>query len=242
MGPWLLAVESATATGSVALMRGGDCVASRRGDPARPAAETLLPCIEVLLEEAALRVADLDAYAVSIGPGSFTSLRIGLATVKGLAFGSDRPAVAVPTLAVLAASAPRGEGLEVPMLDARRGEVYAAAYGADVSTPDPCLPLGVYGPEALAAALPPRCRLLGEGAAVCGTALREALGEDVMLLPELAPRAECLGALGVAALERGEGVDPAQLAPWYLRRAQAEVVRTGEAWEAPPGSDPRGGG
>ena len=242
MGPWLLAVESATAIGSVALMRGRDCVASRRGDPARPAAETLLPCIEVLLEEAALRVADLDAYAVSIGPGSFTSLRIGLATVKGLAFGSDCPAVAIPTLGVLAASAPPAEGLQVPMLDARRGEVYAAAYGVDLSAPDACLPLGVYGPEALAAALPPRCCLLGEGAAVCGAALQQALGEGITLLPEMAPRAECLGALGVAALERGEGVDPAQLAPWYLRRAQAEVVRTGEAWEAPPGSDPRGGG
>ncbi|NRA08202.1 MAG: tRNA (adenosine(37)-N6)-threonylcarbamoyltransferase complex dimerization subunit type 1 TsaB [Myxococcales bacterium] len=239
MGPWLLAVESATAIVSVALMRGGDCVASRRGDPARPAAETLLPSIQALLEEAEVRVADLDAYAVSIGPGSFTSLRIGLATVKGLAFGSDRPAVAVPTLAVLAASAPPGEGLPVPMLDARRGEVYAAAYAADASTPDPRLPLGVYGPEALEAALPPQCRLLGEGAAVCGAALREALGEGVTLLPELAPRAECLGALGMAALERGQGTDPALLAPWYLRRAQAEVLRTGEAWEAPPANAPQ---
>ena len=220
-------------------MRGRDCVASRRGDPERPAAETLLPCIQALLEEAALRVVELDAYAVSIGPGSFTSLRIGLATVKGLAFGSDCAAVAIPTLAVLAASAPPGEGLRVPMLDARRGEVYAAAYGEDLSAPDACLPLGVYGPEALAAALPPRCGLLGEGAAVCGAALQEALGAGITLLPELAPRAECLGALGVAALERGEGVDPAQLAPWYLRRAQAEALRTGEAWEAPPGSDPR---
>lgn len=234
MGVWLLAVESATAVTGVALMRGGDCVAARRGETGRPAAETLLPDIQALLAEAELRVTDLDAFAVSIGPGSFTSLRIGLATVKGLAFGSDRPALAVPTLAVLAASAPPYAGLQVPMLDARRGEVYAAAYAAGASAPDPALPLGVYGPEALVAALPPRCCLLGEGAAVCEVALREKLGDGVEMLPELVPSAECLGALGVAGLARGEGVDPAGLAPWYLRRAQAEVVRTGQAWEPPP--------
>lgn len=237
MGTWLLAVESATAIGSVALMRGGDCVAVRRGAPGRPAAETLLPNIQALLAAAGLQVADLDAYAVSIGPGSFTSLRIGLATVKGLAFGSDCLAVAVPTLAVLAASAPEGIGLRVPVLDARRGEVYAAAYAEDDMAPDPVLPLGVYAPEALAAALPPRCRLLGDGAGVCAGALRDKLGEGVEVLPELAPGAEWLGALGVAGLARGEGVAPAGLAPWYLRRAQAEVLRTGQAWEVPPDAD-----
>ena len=236
MGAWLLAVESATGVTAVALMRGDECVATRRAEADRPAAETLLPDIQAVLAEAGLRVADLDAFAVSIGPGSFTGLRIGLATVKGLAFGSHCPAVAVPTLAVLAASAPSGPGLRIPMLDARRGEVYAAAYTAEGSALDAALPLGVYTPEALVAALPPRCRLLGEGASVCGAALREKLGGEVEVLPTLFPSAERLGVLGVAALARGEGVDPAGLAPWYLRRAQAEVVRTGEAWEAPPGS------
>ena len=237
MAAWLLAVECATRATSVALLRGEDCVAARSGEVDRAAAEVLLPDIQALLAEAGVRVADLGAYAVSIGPGSFTSLRIGLATVKGLAFGSDAPAVAVPTLAVLAASSPPASGLRVPMLDAGRGEVYAAAYPAEGSEPDARLPLGVYTVEALAAALPPQCRLLGDGAAVCGAALSESLGAGVEAFPELTPRAERLGALGAAALARGEGVDPAALAPWYLRRAQAEVTRTGEAWEAPQGFD-----
>jgi tRNA threonylcarbamoyladenosine biosynthesis protein TsaB len=165
----------------------------------------------------------VEAFAVSIGPGSFTGLRIGLATLKGLAFGSSRRSVAVPTLEALAQPA-RGAGPVVALLDARRGELYAAGFDGAAAVPE-----GVYTPEALARLLPPRCTLVGEGAQLFGTALRALRGPGVALAPgSLAlPRARHVGALAARVLAAGGGGDAAELAPRYLRRAEAEVRRTG---------------
>ena len=221
--PLLLAIESAVRPG-VALLRGDDLCARRECE--NPAAETLLPAIADLLAQAGVPLADVDAFAISIGPGSFTGLRVGLATLKGLAFGSGRLAVAVPTLAALAADAPAGEGAVVAALDARRGEVYAAAFDPASGSALAWLPEGVYRAAALADALPLPCRVVGEGAAIAADALR-ARGAAVSLHPECAPRAEEVGRLGQALLVRGEGVDPASLVPRYLRRAEAEARRIG---------------
>lgn len=230
----LLAVETATPDTSAALLRDGDLLAEERGAAGRPTAETLLPAVDALLARCAVRLDAVEAFAVSIGPGSFTSLRIGLATVKGLAFGSGRPAVAVPTLRALARTAAPGPGPVVALLDARRGELYAAAFEGDALTPATLLPEGVYGVSALRERLPARCRLTGEGVAVCGTALRAALGPGVVCTPpqDGAARAAHVGVLGARLLAEGAGVDVVRLVPHYLRRAQAEVVRTGRRFES----------
>jgi tRNA threonylcarbamoyladenosine biosynthesis protein TsaB len=235
--PWILAVESATAETSVALLKGAEPVARRRAPVQQPTAETLLPAIDALLSEVGVGLADVEAFAVSIGPGSFTGLRIGLATVKGLAFGTDRPALAVPTLAALSRVAEPGSGPVVAVLDARRDEVYAAGYQG--GAPAAWLPEGVYAAEALAERVPADCRLVGEGVVVVGQALRAALGSGVQLAPPPRGAADAaqVGALGAELLARGAGVDPAELVPRYVRRAQAEVVRTGERYETePPGA------
>jgi tRNA threonylcarbamoyladenosine biosynthesis protein TsaB len=220
----------------VALLRGQDLVDEILAS-AGPAAETLLPAVDRLLDRAGVALGELDAFAISIGPGSFTSLRVGIATVKGLAFGSDLPIAPVSTLAALACAAGPADQLVVPMLDARRGEFYAAAY-AGASRQEVVLPEGVYTPEALCARIRPPCVLVGEGAALCGEAIAAALGEGVVLLPppEGNASARHVGALGVEQLARGSWVLAAQLAPHYLRRAEAEVKRTGERFEPAPGS------
>jgi tRNA threonylcarbamoyladenosine biosynthesis protein TsaB len=240
-GPLLLAVESATPATSVALLRGDTVLAEVCRAADRPTAESLLPAIDVLLREADEALADVEAFAVSIGPGSFTSLRIGLATVKGLAFGTGRPAVAVSTLAALARRAPPGPGPVVAMLDARRGEVYAASFEDEAAEPAAPRLEGVFGASELAAQLRAPCRLVGEGVGICGEALRRALGSGVVLVPPPRgePRAAEVGALGAALLAKGAAVDPAELVPRYLRRAQAEVLRTGQAFEPAPAM-PRG--
>jgi tRNA threonylcarbamoyladenosine biosynthesis protein TsaB len=232
-GPLLLAVESATPATSVALLRGDAVLAEVRRASDRPTAESLLPAVDALLREAGAALADVEAFAVSIGPGSFTGLRIGLATVKGLAFGTRRLAVAVPTLAALARRAPPGPGPVVAMLDARRGEVYAASYEGAAAEPAAPRLEGVFGAAELAAQLRSPCRLVGEGVAVCGEALRRALGPGVVLVPPPRgePRAAEVGALGAALLAQGAAVDPAELVPRYQRRAQAEVLRTGQPFE-----------
>ena len=238
----LLAVETATPDTSAALLRDGDLIAEERGAAGRPTAETLLPALDALLGRCAASLDAVEAFAVSIGPGSFTSLRIGLATVKGLAFGSGRSAVAVPTLRALAHTAPPGSGPVVALLDARRGELYAAAFEGEALTPAALLPEGVYTVASLRERLPAICRLTGEGVAVCGAALRAALGPGVVCVPTQvgAARAAHVGALGARLLAEGAGVDAARLVPHYLRRAEAEVVRTGRRFES-AGDRPDGG-
>jgi tRNA threonylcarbamoyladenosine biosynthesis protein TsaB len=116
------------------------------------------------------------------------------------------------------------------VLDARRGEVYAAAFEGEAGArPAAWLPEGVYGAAELARRCPAPCRVVGEGVALCAQALRQALGARVALAPPPAgrARARCVGALGARRLARGEAGPAADLVPRYLRRAEAEVRRTG---------------
>jgi tRNA threonylcarbamoyladenosine biosynthesis protein TsaB len=232
--PALLALETATRAVGVALLRGG-CVEAEQDAPAdRPAAETLISAIDAVLARAGIAPRALDAVAVSIGPGSFTGLRVGLSTAKGLAFGRPCPLVPVSTLEALALAAGVGDDPVVAMLDARRGEVYAAAWAVSRDGPQALLAEGVYGAEQLARRLPSACRLVGDGAAVVGAELRARLGDGVRLAPEVRPLARCVGALGIRALAAGGGADAAGLVPRYLRRAQAEVRRAGAPRERRP--------
>lgn len=229
----ILALETATLATSVALLRGEALVAEWTHVDARPHSERLLPAIDALLARAGVALGAVEAFAVSAGPGSFTGLRIGIATVKGLAFGGDRPVAAVPTLAALALGAADGRSPVAALLDARRGEVYAALYAPDGA---PLAPEAVLTPEALAERLPPGTRLVaGEGSGEAAAAVAARLGEKAHVLP--APhgvaRAYAVGVLGARALARGEGVPAARLVPRYVRRAEAEVRRTGARFEDP---------
>ncbi len=236
--PLLLAFETATSRAGVALLRGEDPLDEEAAPLDRPLAETLLPCLDRLLDRSGIALGAVEAFAVSIGPGSFTSLRIGVATLKGLAFGTPLRVAAVPTLAALARSVPGTPDPTVALLDARRGELYAGAYASGGEDALSWLPEGVYTPDELAEALPRACQLVGEGAALCGEWLQERIGPGVRIAQAQAGESlAChVGALGARRLARGEGVDPATLVPRYLRRAEAEVKRTGQRFEEPPRS------
>jgi tRNA threonylcarbamoyladenosine biosynthesis protein TsaB len=229
---WLLGIESATGTASAALWRGGETRDAEAADPEASSAAGLLPAIDRLLRRAGLLPSQLSAWAIAVGPGSFTGLRIGVATLKGLAFGSAAPVAAVSTLAALARGAGPGGEPVVALLDARRGEVYAGAFQRGGERADPLLPEGVYTPEQLIARLPPRCRLVGEGAAMVHDPLVAALGPGVSLAREGALRARPVAELGALLLAQGAGVSAGALVPRYLRRAEAEVRRTGQRFEA----------
>jgi tRNA threonylcarbamoyladenosine biosynthesis protein TsaB len=224
--PLLLAVETATAAPSVALWRADALIGERAADPSRPTAEGLLPAIDALLRDANAVLAAVDGFAVSIGPGSFTGLRIGVATVKGLAFGTGRRAIAVPTLAAIAAHAP-GPAPVAAVLDARRGEVYAA--GFERGRAADWLEQQVIAISALAARLPAGCRVVGDGAALCAEALRD----PAALLPPPYPAttARHVAQIAAGAWSRGEAIPAGELVPRYLRRAEAEVKRTGLRFE-----------
>lgn len=245
--PLVLAVESATAQASVALLRGRDVVGHRTGRSGQHHAETLLPMVDALLAEANLLPAAIEAFAVSIGPGGFTSLRIGLATVKGLAFASARPVVAVPTLAGLAFAAWRAGAVPVdrvcvPVLDARRGEVYLGAYrsgkGALASAAEPSevlevetiLDAGVYSAQAVVETVAEGV-LVGEGVALAAPGLERVAPGRFSRGAALAPDARAIGLLAWPRLLAGEGADAASLVPRYVRRAEAEAQRMDQRFE-----------
>ena len=237
----LLAIETATRLASVALLQGDAVLAEREGGLRDHHAERLLPMIDELLDAAGTPLDRVGAFAVSIGPGGFTSLRIGLATVKGLAFGTGVPVAAVPTLEAIAHSAlaagrcEPGEAI-VALLDARRGELYAGGYRAtgDERLLECVLDDAVVLPDELAVRLRGRVRLVGEGAALLGTEIAAKANEaEVAIDPEptLWPRAASVGRLGRVRLADGGGMAAGALVPRYLRRAQAEEARTAERFE-----------
>jgi tRNA threonylcarbamoyladenosine biosynthesis protein TsaB len=217
----VLAIDTSTRTASVALVRDGDVVARR--DVETPAhSDVLLPAIDALVAGASVRAADIDAFAVGAGPGSFTGLRIGMATAKGLAFAAGRPLWAVSSLAALARDAADdgATGLLVPVRDARRGEIYAGFYVADGertrrtgATMTAVAAERVLAPGDLAAAI----------AAVRGDRDAVVFGDVPALVTRAAPIVPSAVAVARLALagDRSDVVDGG--APVYIRPAEAEI-------------------
>ncbi len=237
--PLLLAIESATATLSVALLRGSELLGEQSSSAAGRHAERLLPMIEQLLADTSVREDEVEAFAVSIGPGSFTSLRVGVATVKGLAFATARRAVPVSTLAALAwgyarEQQPWPEGLPLAaVLDARRDELYTELFEMHRDGPRSLHPSELLTPQALAHRLPDACRVVGEGAALLRRELGESLGPGVEIPADadVPPSARSVGEIAARVLREGGGVDPGDLAPHYVRRADADEKRRSAAVE-----------
>jgi len=249
----VLAVESATAVAEVAVLEGGRLRGEATAPAGRPHAAALLPAAERALHDAGCRLEEVEGFALSIGPGSFTGLRIGLATVKAFALGTDLPVAPVPALAALAWPLRRASEREpaiLACLDARRGELYAAGYrGADEGLL-PWVPEGVWRPGELAdrvagapsAARPERVWLVGEGLEGVQDALREAGIAELRRVPRETgrPRARAVGELGLRILGRGHGRPARDIVPRYLRRAEAEVRRTGQRVEGSSEEEPAG--
>lgn len=235
---WLLAIECATRSASVALLNEGLLTGERISRDRGNHAETLLGLVDDLLGDAPVSLDEIGGFAVSIGPGSFTSLRVGLATVKGLAFASDARVAPISTLAALAWEAAGGLRSDVAAaLDARRGELYGAVFrctgGAEVAI-EPLVSEGLFSIEDFARVVPAGCLAVGSGAELCEAAFeiaREAGGAGVEIRSGVAPTARAVGQLGAALLARGGGVSAAELAPRYLRRAEAEALRLGSEVE-----------
>ena len=132
MSTFILNIETATTNCSVSIAKDGETIVLKEdNDKSYSHAERLHVYIDSALKEVGITGADLSAIAISKGPGSYTGLRIGVSTAKGLCFALDKPLIAVPTLAALAKQAPMDHGVVVAMLDARRMEVYSAIYDSN---------------------------------------------------------------------------------------------------------------
>ena len=221
----LLALETSAERGSVALFDGERLIGEAWLDANERHAASLLVCLDRLLAAQGRGLAEVDRIALAIGPGSFTGLRIGLATALGLTFGTDRLLVPVPTLAALATQA-NAAGRIAPILDARRGEVYAGLYRADGRSlvADSCGSVSDFlarlpGGEPIA--------FLGGGVAVHRAEIVARLGSRAEFLPLASG---CLGAASVGRLglrleAEGHALAPERVELRYLRRAEAETRR-----------------
>ena len=227
----LLAVETSTRTGALALLDAGVVVAESRVNITVTHGERLMAAIDGVLRSAHWQLVDVEAFAVALGPGSFTGLRIGLSTVKGLAFATGRPVVGVPTLDALAWSLPYCAYPVCPILDARKNEVYAAVYRTLDGGLEVLQSARAVAPTALAEDLRDHVDgplvFLGDGVAPFAAVLTDILGGRARLAPAALrlPSAVTVGELGGRILARGETTDPAVLLPLYLRPSEAELAR-----------------
>jgi tRNA threonylcarbamoyladenosine biosynthesis protein TsaB len=217
----VLAVDSAAGGCAAALLDGPDRVVERASDAANGPVRRLLPLIDEVLARAGLKLAQVDLMAVTRGPGSFTGLRVGMATVQGLALAAAIPVVAVSTLEALALQA-AAEGEVAPMIDARRGEVYSAVYRVAAGNPVLVAPEEALAPQTAARRIEGPCILIGSGVEVYREVLTAALGDRAVLAPSQhhALRAASVGRLALKRI--AEAVPAGELIPRYLRAADAK--------------------
>jgi tRNA threonylcarbamoyladenosine biosynthesis protein TsaB len=226
----ILAIETATALGGVALIDDEKVLAEYGMDMTMAHGEKLMVMVDRILKDIGLGPNDLDALAVSIGPGSFTGLRVGVSTVKGLATGTPIRIAAVPTLEAMAWNAQAGRHFICPMIDAKKGEVYTALFSGEGDgilkrvTEDQVLSPEVLCERVRDPSSPPTI-FLGDGASKYREVLVNRLGRRALFPP--APLSRSLPSivawLGLQKLRRGEAADARTLAPVYVRRPDAEV-------------------
>ena len=223
----ILLIETSTAQLSAALAEDGAVTASRVcGEPRMQAALTA-PLVKEILDEKGLTVKDLDAVCVGKGPGSYTGLRVGVSTAKGLCFGAGIPLLAAGTLDVLVQEAhrlgvvPDGCRHIVPMVDARRMEVYTAVFTPDgrqlTETRPQVVEAGAF--DSFLAEGP--VLFIGDGAGKCGEALA---GPDAHFV-QVCPRAAAMLAPAQQELEAKRFRDVAYFEPFYLKDFVATVSR-----------------
>jgi tRNA threonylcarbamoyladenosine biosynthesis protein TsaB len=220
----MLAVETSTMTGSAALLDGARIVGESILDVALTHSERLMAIVDRLLQDCGWTADRLEALAVSIGPGSFTGLRVGIATVKGLALALDLPIAAVPTLDALASNLPFADAAVCPILDARKSEVYLSLYRTGDGRPQRLWDYLALPPEGAAQRLTAPVIVLGDGVPSCLPYLAH-LGDGLRVASPAhsRPSAAAVGQRGYAMLSAGQGVPVDALCPMYLRPSEAEL-------------------
>ena len=230
----ILAIDTASSVSSVAVASEGKLQAEVTVEAGRTHSETLLSHIEGALSFAGVERSALTGVAVSIGPGSFTGLRIGLATAKAIAYGLGIPLVGVSTLAALALAVPVSDVHTLALMDAQKGNAYAGLYEWRDGSLHEVRPVRVAPlAEAIAEAADRGKPVLLTGElAVKKRARLGNLPDNVTLAHLLTARASHVAWLGIARLAAGERDDPMTLEPFYIRRSEAEVL-----WEKRHGKE-----
>ena len=225
----ILAFETSAKAGSVALLDDDRLLAESYQNTGLTHSQTILPMAQALIESCGYTPQDIQAVAVAAGPGSFTGVRIGVAAAKGFAWGGTLPCYGVSTLEAMALQLGAWNGYVLPVMDARRNQVYNAVFHArdgklQRRCPDRAISLEELGQEIKN--LQEAVFLVGDGSVLCYNTLREEV--PALVLPaehRLHQRAAGVGLAAYARIAAGEPGDGAALQPNYLRLSQAERER-----------------
>jgi len=225
MPPILLTIQTATPAGGLALSDGEKLLAEVNLDIRKTATEWLLQSIEELLIKADLAKDALEGIGVVRGPGSFTGLRVGLATAKGLALAIGCPLLGVSSLQCLAMQLPFTRLPVCAMLDARKQEVYAALYHWQAGSPHPLADERVIRPEKLLAEIPDETLFVGSGALAYRSLIVRQLAGRAHFAPAFTslPRTGAAAALVLHEWQAGRTLAAEELMPVYLRPSEAEL-------------------
>ena len=230
---YILAVDSSTRVAGVALLTRDRVIREEFVNFRKNHSEILLPLIDRVKQESQCEWDQITALAVTAGPGSFTGLRIGMATVKGLTLATGIPIAAIPTLEVIAHNLAGSRAVAAVLLDARRQEVYFSCYDIEGTYPQPLLPIMACSPqqavEKMLALLAETGRkqliLLGDGVKPYHDYFTASLGERWLKVGShlMLPRAAALGSLAWQAVEAGKLTDARAIKPLYVRLSEAEI-------------------
>lgn len=219
----ILAIDTATQTCSAAIVDDDAVVVEIIRDRGGTHTRVLMKMVDEMFSAAGMRPADIDGFAVTIGPGSFTGLRIGLATVKGLAFARNRPIAGISTLDALVAPIPGVAGRVCAMIDARRGEVYTALYRFDSPRWVSEGPARAESPQKAVAAIHGPTVFVGDGALAYKDVITA--GAKCCAFPtdpgQHVIRASVVAGLGLDRILSGHAGDAFTLTPLYLRKSDA---------------------
>ena len=225
----ILAFETSAKAGSVAVLDNGTLLAENYCNTGLTHSQTLMVMAQDALKSCGLTPADVEAVAVAAGPGSFTGVRIGVAAAKGFAWGADIPCCGVSTLEAMAVSLGAYDGYILPVMDARRSQVYNALFRAEAGalarlTEDRAIALADLEEEIKNLEKP--IFLVGDGSILCYNTLKERVS-NLVLPPEhkMHQRATGVALVAEKALLQGETCDGATVTPNYLRLSQAERER-----------------
>ena len=223
-----VAIDTSGPVAGVAISRDGCILYEATANVGLTHSQTLMPMLDIMMKTVEIDPCDVDLFACVAGPGSFTGVRIGVCAIKALSQATEKPCLALDALEVLAAGAFGFPGIICPILDARRGQVYAAAFSLDATgipvrlSSDVAMPLGEF-----ISTLPDDQPLLftGDGVTVHSHAIKQTLKQRALIAPGYSSRILAAAACFLAEQKKQSAGNARELMPIYLRQPQAERER-----------------
>ncbi len=221
----ILAADTATKSCSVAVTENETVLREITKVSQQTHSKHLLEMVHAVIREAGLTLSDLDGFAVTRGPGSFTGLRIGISSIKGLALAVNKPVVGISSLLALAQQISPTSHLVCPLIDARKGEVYVSLYRCDADALTPEHEERVLAPYEALQNIDSSCIFVGSGAVLYRDIITDQLGDLASFAPDDRHiiQASTVARLGLKQFESGADGEVADLVPYYIRKSDAEL-------------------